>query len=235
MIRDSSAACARCDAKGREGLQTLQRREPSHVHGRVVLSANFRMQPTSTPSAHTAKQVAVLRKQALSYPEAHEDFPWGHSAFKVKGKAFAFLHADREGFSISVKLPDSNALALHLPFAEPTGYGLGKSGWVTARFANGQLAPLPVLSAWLEESFMAIAPKRLVAAFLGSHAGPGTLAPARAAATRAAHHAKSPKQKPALKAGAKRAPPPKGPTSKTAATKARKKSATKKTAGSRNR
>jgi predicted DNA-binding protein (MmcQ/YjbR family) len=130
------------------------------------------MHPTSTPSAHTAKQVAFLRKEALAYPETQEDFPWGHSAFKVKGKAFAFLHADAEGFSISVKLPDSNALALHLPFVEPTGYGLGKSGWVTARFASGQVAPAPVLSSWLEESFTAIAPKRLVTAFLSGGVEP---------------------------------------------------------------
>jgi predicted DNA-binding protein (MmcQ/YjbR family) len=129
------------------------------------------MHPTSTPSAHTAKQVATLRKLALSYPDTHEDFPWGHSALKVKGKAFAFLHADADGFSISVKLPDSNALALHLPFAEPTGYGLGKSGWVTARFARDQDAPLEVLAAWLEESFTAIAPKRVLAAFFAGQTG----------------------------------------------------------------
>jgi predicted DNA-binding protein (MmcQ/YjbR family) len=149
------------------------------------------MHPTTPPSAHTAKQVASLRKQALSYPEAHEDFPWGHSAFKVKGKAFAFLHADAEGFSISVKLPDSNALALHLPFAEPTGYGLGKSGWVTARFTKGQVAPQMVLSAWLEESFTAIAPKRMVAAFLSR--------PEAAASKRAAPRASKTTKKPAAK------------------------------------
>ncbi len=28
----------------------------------------------------------AIRKRALSYPGTHEDFPWGESAFKVKGK-----------------------------------------------------------------------------------------------------------------------------------------------------
>jgi predicted DNA-binding protein (MmcQ/YjbR family) len=121
------------------------------------------MHPTSTPSTHTQKQVAVLRQRALGYPETCEEFPWGHSAFKVKGKAFAFLHADAQGFSISVKLPDSNSLALQFPFAQPTGYGLGKSGWVSAQFADREQAPLPLLCEWLEESFRAIAPKRLAA------------------------------------------------------------------------
>ncbi len=133
------------------------------------------MHPTSAPSTHTQKQVAVLRTRALAYPETREDFPWGHSAFKVKGKAFAFLHADAQGFSISVKLPESNSLALQLPFAQPTGYGLGKSGWVSAQFAAREQAPLPLLCEWLDESFRAIAPKRLSA----SLASAGAPAPAQ--------------------------------------------------------
>lgn len=216
MIRDSSALHACFDAKGRKGLQTLQRQEAAHFAAFVVASAHPSMHPTSTPSAHTAKQVALLRKQALNYPDTHEDFPWGHSAFKVKGKAFAFLHADAEGFSISVKLPESNALAMHLPFADATGYGLGKSGWVTARFTREQTAPLPVLSAWLEESFMAIAPKRVVAAFLAS---------SHADSPSDSQKAQRPKAARKAKATAKTAP--KGPTAKPRAAKgAAKKRAT---------
>lgn len=131
------------------------------------------MHPTSTPSTHTQKQVAVLRERALGYPETCEEFPWGHSAFKVKGKAFAFLHADAQGFSISVKLPESNSLALQFPFAQPTGYGLGKSGWVSAQFADRAQAPLPLLCDWMEESFRAIAPKRLLASLGADRAAPG--------------------------------------------------------------
>jgi predicted DNA-binding protein (MmcQ/YjbR family) len=123
------------------------------------------MHPQTKPTAAIAKQFESLRKHGLGYPEAHEDHPWGHSALKVKGKAFAFLWADGEGMTISVKLPESNALALNLPFAEPTGYGLGKSGWVTAKFGNKDKAPLDVLYAWMEESFRAVAPKKLVAAW----------------------------------------------------------------------
>jgi predicted DNA-binding protein (MmcQ/YjbR family) len=153
------------------------------------------MHPTSTPSTHTQKQVAALRARALGYPETREDFPWGHSAFKVKGKAFAFLHADAQGFSISVKLPDSNSLALQFPFAQPTGYGLGKSGWVSAQFADREQAPLHLLCDWLEESFRAIAPKRLAARLSGTgNLGRGVLqnaaAPARDRADRASGRAK---------------------------------------------
>ena len=30
----------------------------------------------------------LLRAYAKAYPEAHEDFPWGESAIKVRGKVF---------------------------------------------------------------------------------------------------------------------------------------------------
>ena len=105
---------------------------------------------------------AVLRAHALSYPEAREDFPWGERVVKVRGKVFAFLGRPEEGgLGLSVKLPGSATLALDLPFASPTGYGLGKSGWVTAAFERGDAPPLPMLEQWIDESYRAVAPKRL--------------------------------------------------------------------------
>ena len=109
------------------------------------------------------REGTALRKFALSYPEATEHMPWGHHAIKVKGKSFLFLAADAETFSFSAKLPSSGGVALKLPFASPTEYGLGRSGWVTARFPRGARVPLDVLRLWVDESYRAIAPKRLVA------------------------------------------------------------------------
>jgi predicted DNA-binding protein (MmcQ/YjbR family) len=112
---------------------------------------------------------------ALTYPEAHEDMPWGHHAIKVKGKTFVFLGADAATFSLSTKLPSSADVALKLPFASPTEYGLGRSGWVTARFPRTARAPMEILALWIDESYRAIAPKRLVAQLPteGSPAGSG--------------------------------------------------------------
>jgi len=105
-----------------------------------------------------------LRDYAMSFPDAHEDHPWGHIAVKVKGKAFVFLGGDKNAkeLSMSVKLPTSRDMAADLPFAEPTGYGLGKSGWVTARFTKVGDVPRDLLRAWIDESYRAIAPKKLV-------------------------------------------------------------------------
>jgi hypothetical protein len=47
---------------------------------------------------------------------------------------------------------------------EPTGYGLGKSGWVTIQLQRGDEASFEELCAWVEESWRAVAPKKLVKA-----------------------------------------------------------------------
>jgi predicted DNA-binding protein (MmcQ/YjbR family) len=106
---------------------------------------------------------AALRSHALAYPEAHEDFPWGERVVKVRGKVFLFLGRPESGLSLSVKLPGSASFALGLPFASPTGYGLGKSGWVTVQFGPREKPPMDLMRAWIDESYRAVAPKKLVA------------------------------------------------------------------------
>ena len=105
-----------------------------------------------------------LRRFGLAYPGAHTKSPWpGHLDLAVKDKTFAYLSLEGEPFGISCKLPHSAAMALMLPGTSPTPYGLGKSGWVSAKFPDGKLPPIDVLKAWLDESYRAQAPKKLVA------------------------------------------------------------------------
>ena len=117
----------------------------------------------SLPPLDPKSLAGRLRACALKYPEATEDFPWGERAIKVRGKAFLFLRAEGSNVSFSVKLPHSAAEALELPYAQPTGYGLGKHGWVTAEVDGSRDAPVSTFEAWLEESYRAVAPKKLVA------------------------------------------------------------------------
>jgi len=111
----------------------------------------------------TTRAGEALRRLALGYPEVREDFPWGERALKVNKKVFLFLRYGAGQLSLSLKLPSSQGTALMFPFAQPTGYGLGKAGWVTAQFERGSRPPLPLLKAWLDESYHAVAPKRLAA------------------------------------------------------------------------
>jgi predicted DNA-binding protein (MmcQ/YjbR family) len=114
--------------------------------------------PGSAPKGNAG----VLREFALGFPGAHEDFPWGERVAKVRGKVFVFLGRDEAGLGLSVKLPHSRTMALGLPFASPTAYGLGKSGWVTVEFGPREKPPLDLLRTWIEESYRAVAPKTLV-------------------------------------------------------------------------
>jgi predicted DNA-binding protein (MmcQ/YjbR family) len=107
--------------------------------------------------------VAQLRAWGLTLPGAHRKAPWPeHDDLAVKDKTFAYLPAAGRPFSLSCKLPYTGYEALQLPFAEPTGYGLGKSGWVSFSPPDDQLPDLAQLQAWVEESYRAQAPRRLV-------------------------------------------------------------------------
>lgn len=112
-----------------------------------------------------------LRAHGLSLPEAVEEHPWGHSALKVRGKTFVFLNLDPDRLSLSAKLPVSRDFALMLDFTEPTGYGLGRAGWVSSGFAPGEEIDLDLLKRWIEESYRAVAPKRLGALVPDQDAG----------------------------------------------------------------
>jgi len=103
-----------------------------------------------------------LRSLAMAYPGASEDHPWGECAFKVRKKVFLFVSLTEKGLGTSVKLPSGAEEALLLPFSEPTGYGLGKHGWVSARFPLGSQPPMFILARWIEESYRSVAPKKLV-------------------------------------------------------------------------
>jgi predicted DNA-binding protein (MmcQ/YjbR family) len=102
---------------------------------------------------------------ALTFPEAVLEHPWGHDAVKVKGKMFATFGGeigDPKEMSMTVKLPVSGEMALTLPWVESTGYGLGKSGWVTARVRAAKDIDIETMKGWIEQSYRAVAPKALV-------------------------------------------------------------------------
>ncbi len=169
------------------------------------------------PSA-LERSFKTLRAAALAYPESHEDFPWGHCAIKVKNKIFASFYLDetKPQLSLSTKLPQSSEVALLLPFATPTGYGLARSGWVTAAFGPQDDVPVDMLTGWIDESYRAIAPTKL----------------AKQLTTKLARATTKPTLKPASKsatkpASAKVSTKPTAPTSR--ATKPTAKSASKST------
>lgn len=136
------------------------------------------------PDDTLAAAETFLRDRALGYPQAVEEFPWGHRVVKVKGKMFLVLAGAETGgpdggLNVTVKLPESGAYALMQRYAQPTGYGLGKSGWVTCTFKSGDELPLDLLEEWIEESYRAVAPKKLVLSLNARESGAPEEPPAK--------------------------------------------------------
>jgi predicted DNA-binding protein (MmcQ/YjbR family) len=104
-----------------------------------------------------------LLKYALAFPEAYEDHPWGENVVKVNKKIFVFFGVPQnDRLMVGTKLPDSAEFALTFPFTEPTGYGMGKAGWVSVILGPDDEVPADMLEDWIDESYRTIAPKRLV-------------------------------------------------------------------------
>lgn len=104
-----------------------------------------------------------IRTFGLAYPGAHSKAPWpDHDDLAVNDKTFAYLPAAGQPFSLSVKLPYTGEVALELPYAKQTAYGLGKSGWVTFMPSESETPSLAQLKDWIDESYRAQAPKKLV-------------------------------------------------------------------------
>ena len=109
--------------------------------------------------------LSELRAWGLTYPGAHSKSPWpDHDDLAVNDKTFAYLPKAGEAFGLSVKLPYTGEVALDLPFAKPTAYGLGKSGWVSFSPSEEETPAIDQLKEWIDESYRAQAPKRLVKA-----------------------------------------------------------------------
>ncbi|MBT2400152.1 MmcQ/YjbR family DNA-binding protein [Streptomyces sp. ISL-100] len=110
----------------------------------------------------------AVREFALGLPEAVEEFPWGPEdcVVKVNKKIFVFLGntdgPQPPGLSVKLKDPALHEHAMTAPGAEPTGYGLGKAGWVSVPLGEKGAPTAEVLCEWVEESYRTVALKRQV-------------------------------------------------------------------------
>lgn len=96
----------------------------------------------------------------------------GEPTFRVNGKSFVFT--DQKASGISVKLPKDEAAAVVAtdPGAEPTGYGLGRHGWVSIRIgAKPTAARWREVEEWVRTSYTMVAPKRLSKLVLDEDSG----------------------------------------------------------------
>ena len=125
---------------------------------------------------------ARLLEYALAKPDATLEHPWGENVAKVRGKVFVFFGLETSEGVMGVKLTNALLYAKSLPYVEPMGYGLGKSGWVSVNTPKGAV-PITMFEEWIDESYANVAPKRKTTV---SSAAPK--ARARPAARRGSEH-----------------------------------------------
>jgi predicted DNA-binding protein (MmcQ/YjbR family) len=86
----------------------------------------------------------------------------GEPTFRVNGKNFVFTDAEATGISVKLPREEATALVATDPRAEPTGYGLGRHGWVSITL-DGRLSreQWREVEEWVRTSYTLVAPKRL--------------------------------------------------------------------------
>ncbi|MBA4012521.1 MAG: hypothetical protein C0481_11700 [Phenylobacterium sp.] len=110
---------------------------------------------------------ALLTAYGLSFPGTTSGPGWAFTrALYVNRKMFA-VFGDKaqplDALTLIVKLPISAEMAAGLPFVREAKGWYKQHDWVTADFGpeDDILAELETLKAWLRQSYVAIAPKKL--------------------------------------------------------------------------
>ncbi|HEV2761077.1 MAG TPA: MmcQ/YjbR family DNA-binding protein [Acidimicrobiales bacterium] len=98
---------------------------------------------------------------------------WGdHPTFRIRGKNFVF--SDQAARDLSLKLPKEEAVAVVAtdPAVHPSGYGLGRHGWValTVDDDTGE-ERWRQIEEWVRTSYTLVAPKRLARLVLEEDGG----------------------------------------------------------------
>ena len=111
-----------------------------------------------------------LEAVALALPEAErvDIEAWGgEPTFRVRNKNFVFTNTEATGLSVKLPREEAAAVVATDPGAEPTGYGLGRHGWVSVELApDADDERWQLLTEWIRTSYTLVAPKKLAATVL---------------------------------------------------------------------
>jgi len=118
-----------------------------------------------TRSIRGVDNMARLERIVARLPEAlRVDIEaWGgEPTFRVRGKNFVFTDKDATGLSVKLPKDEAAAVVASEPDAEPTGYGLGRHGWVSVRVGDdADEARWQQVEEWVRWSYTVVAPKAL--------------------------------------------------------------------------
>lgn len=85
----------------------------------------------------------------------------GEPTFRVNGKNFVFTNHEATTLSVKLTREEAEAVVATDPGAAPTGYGLGRSGWVTVAVGpRAGKARWREVEEWVRTSYTLVAPKK---------------------------------------------------------------------------
>jgi predicted DNA-binding protein (MmcQ/YjbR family) len=86
----------------------------------------------------------------------------GEPTFRVAGKNFIFASTDARTITVKLTRDEAAAVVATDPEVVPTGYGLGRSGWVSITVTSRpSAARWRELEEWIRTSYTLVAPKGL--------------------------------------------------------------------------
>ena len=98
----------------------------------------------------------------------------GEPTFRVRGKTFIFSAPDASSISVKLSKEEAAAVVATDPSAEPTGYGLGRHGWISVSIPNTTSAKRwREIEEWIRTSYTLVAPKKLARAVVEQDEQPG--------------------------------------------------------------
>ena len=114
----------------------------------------------------SASNMSRLEKIVARLPEATrvDIEAWGgEPTFRVRGKNFVFTNADATSITVKLSKEEAEAVVATDDDAEPTGYGLGRHGWVSIQLgARARTDRWREIEEWVLTSYSLVAPKKLV-------------------------------------------------------------------------
>jgi predicted DNA-binding protein (MmcQ/YjbR family) len=106
-----------------------------------------------------------LERMAARLPEAErvDIEAWGDEpTFRVRGKNFVFTDHAARGLSVKLSKEEAAAVVATDPRAQPTGYGLGRHGWVSVEVGDdADESRWQQIEEWVRTSYTLVAPKSL--------------------------------------------------------------------------
>jgi predicted DNA-binding protein (MmcQ/YjbR family) len=113
----------------------------------------------------TPSNMTRLEAIALALPEAKrvDIEAWdGEPTFRVRDKNFVFTDPEVTGMSVKLPMEEAEAVVATDPGAEPTGYGMGRHGWVSVKVADdADDDRWQQITEWVRTSYTMVAPKTL--------------------------------------------------------------------------